>query len=193
MTLTIHFAHALEYAFRAHADQLRKGTEIPYISHPLAVVSIVLEHGADEDTAIAALLHDAAEDSGGEGRLRDIADRFGWAVAKIVAECSDTLATPKPPWKARKEAFIARIPELSEPARLIHQADLVHNARSMLNDLKGQGQQLWARFKGGREGTLWYLRAALNAHLRQNATPLTDELTSLVDRIELCPSDPDCS
>jgi (p)ppGpp synthase/HD superfamily hydrolase len=184
MTLTIRFAHALEYAFVAHAGQSRKATETPYIAHPLAVASLVLEHGADENTAIAALLHDVAEDAGGTDRLCDIAKRFGEEVANIVAECSDTLSTPKPPWKARKETFLSRIPRLTDHARLINQADLVHNARSILNDLTEQGDRVWIRFRGGKDGTLWYFRSALAAHRAVHSTPLLNELSEVLDRIE---------
>jgi (p)ppGpp synthase/HD superfamily hydrolase len=179
---TDRFAEALAYAATAHQGQVRKGTGVPYIAHVLAVASLVLEQGADEETAIAALLHDTAEDAGGAERLEDITARFGPRVSAIVAECSDTLIQPKPPWKPRKEAFLARIPRLSPSARLIHQADLLHNARSIAADLRIQGNALWTRFKGGRDGTLWYYREALKAHA--HPSPLLDELADRIEQIE---------
>jgi len=98
------FEAALLYATHVHAGQVRKATRIPYITHLLAVAASVAEHGGDEDRVIAALLHDAPEDQGGEGRLEDIRVRFGEAVARIVKACSDTFEDPKPPWRPRKEA-----------------------------------------------------------------------------------------
>ena len=117
--LTTRFEHALQYAIIVHAGQVRKGTQIPYISHLLAVTSIVLEHGATEDEAIGALLHDAGEDAGGEARIVDIAVRFGDNVAAIVRGCSDTTASPKPPWRQRKEAYIAHLHEATAAMILV--------------------------------------------------------------------------
>ena len=109
MQMTPRFASALVYACEIHAGQLRKGTDIPYISHLLGVTSIALDHGATEDEAIGALLHDAAEDAGGAPVISEIRARFGPVAAEMVAGCSDTFETPKPPWRARKEAFIAHL------------------------------------------------------------------------------------
>lgn len=103
MILSARFDQALLYATLVHAGQTRKGTDIPYLSHLLGVVSIALEHGANEDEAIGALLHDAGEDAGGEGRIEDIRHRFGDAVADIVQGCTDAVTIPKPPWQNRKE------------------------------------------------------------------------------------------
>src|SRR5215468_3319350 len=101
--LTSRFDRALVYARETHAEQMRKGTDIPYVSHLLAVASLVLEDGGDEDEAIAALLHDAVEDQGGDQRLNDVRSRFGDRVAAIVESCSDSSEQPKPPWRTRKE------------------------------------------------------------------------------------------
>src|SRR5690242_9147657 len=103
MILGRRYDDALAYASALHREQMRKGTEIPYISHLLAVSSLVIEHGGDEDQAIAGLLHDAAEDQGGDATLREIRSRFGEDVAKIVSDCTDAWTEPKPPWRARKE------------------------------------------------------------------------------------------
>ena len=106
---------ALRYAHELHLSQVRKGTTIPYIAHLMTVSALVLEHGGDEDQAIGALLHDAAEDQGGAKTLDEIRKRFGDAVAAIVADCTDAWAEPKPEWRPRKEAYLAKLP--SKPAR----------------------------------------------------------------------------
>src|SRR5437660_10838998 len=107
MQLSPQFEKALTYATRIHGGQLRKKTRIPYIAHILGATAIAMEYGANETEAIGALLHDAVEDCGGAKRLRDIKRKFGKAVAKIVEGCTDTDQTPKPPWLARKNAYIA--------------------------------------------------------------------------------------
>ncbi|MBA2344583.1 MAG: HD domain-containing protein, partial [Rubrobacter sp.] len=130
------FEQALTYASIVHAAQRRKGTETPYITHLLAVAAIVGENGGTENEIIAALLHDAPEDQGGKERLADIRTRFGDEVADIVEACSDTFEIPKPPWRGRKEAYIAHIREASASARLVSAADKLHNARSILSDYR---------------------------------------------------------
>lgn len=108
--LTPRFSAAFEFARAAHSRQVRKGSGTPYLAHLMSVAALVLEHGGDEETAIAALLHDVAEDQGGEEALAEIERRFGGRVAAIVAECSDTFETPKPPWRERKEAYLGDLP-----------------------------------------------------------------------------------
>jgi len=154
--LTNRFDDALVYASRLHRSQSRKGSEVPYISHLLAVSSLTLEHGGDEEQAIAALLHDAAEDQGGEARLNDIEGRFGARVAKIVADCTDTFDNPKPDWRPRKEAYIASLRHKSADSLLVSLADKTHNAEAINSDRLDVGEAIWARFAGGRNGTLWY-------------------------------------
>jgi (p)ppGpp synthase/HD superfamily hydrolase len=132
------------------ATQLRKGTSIPYLSHLMAVSALVLEHGGDEEQAIAGLLHDAAEDQGGETTLREIERRYGNDVARIVADCTDAWTEPRPPWRQRKEAYLAKLP--TKPARslLVSLADKAHNASAILRDYRVLGERLWERFNGGR-------------------------------------------
>ena len=154
MNLSPRFEDALVYATQIHAHQHRKGTGIPYVSHLMAVASLVLEHGGTETEAIGALLHDAAEDAGGSGRTEDIRLRFGPDVAAIVEGCSDTDVTPKPPWKERKIAYIEHIAAASDSVRLVSAADKLHNARAILKDYRELGESLWDRFNGGKEGTL---------------------------------------
>src|SRR5205085_11747027 len=123
MSLTQRFEEALAFAARLHKSQLRKGTGVPYVSHLLAVAGIALEHGADEDEAIAALLHDAIEDQGGAATREEIRRRFGDRVVGIVDGCSDTDVSPKPPWRERKEAYIAHVRDASPSVRLVSAAD----------------------------------------------------------------------
>lgn len=161
--LTGRFDDALAYASHTHRAQRRKGSEIPYVSHLLAVAAIALENGADEDHAIAALLHDAVEDQGGLAQLETIRARFGEAVAQIVADCTDAHEEPKPEWRPRKEAYIASL--ANKPARslAVSLADKTHNASAINADLRAVGAAVWDRFTGGRDGTLWYYRALADA------------------------------
>ncbi|MCX7803254.1 MAG: HD domain-containing protein [Meiothermus ruber] len=185
MELTNCYAEALELAYELHKHQYRKGTEIPYLSHLLAVSALVMEHGGGEDEAIAALLHDAVEDAGkvlqsvravlGDSRisqseagvrvLEHIRQRFGEAVAQIVRECSDTETEPKPPYLERKQAYLRHLTEASPPARLVSAADKLHNLRAIVADYRTHGEALWQRFVSEAETieekrrlTLWYYR-----------------------------------
>src|SRR5918911_197645 len=156
MILSERFNEAFLYASQLHAEQTRKGTTIPYIAHLMAVTAIVLENGGNEDEAIAALLHDSIEDQGGEATRQEIRRRFGETVVEIVNGCTDAEVIPKPPWRARKEAYIAHLIHASPSVRLVSAADKLHNARAILADYRVLGESLWKRFNGGKEGTLWY-------------------------------------
>jgi (p)ppGpp synthase/HD superfamily hydrolase len=175
---------AVSYAARVHRDQRRKGTQVPYVTHLLAVAAIVGENGGTEDEVVAALLHDAPEDHGGEARLEDIRKRFGEEVAGIVAGNSDTFEDPKPPWRERKERYVARIAHEPEPVRLVSAADKLHNTRSILADLCSSGDELWQRFNGGKEGTLWYYRALVEAFETAGSNPVVEELGRVVAEME---------
>jgi GTP pyrophosphokinase len=133
---------ALVYAAQVHEDHYRKGTRVPYVTHLLAVAAIVGENGGTENEVVAALLHDATEDRGGDVRLRDIRLRFGDAVAEIVAGCTDTYEDPKPPWRQRKERHLAHLAGASNLVRLVSAADKLHNARSVLSDYRAVGEDL---------------------------------------------------
>lgn len=182
--LTERFTGALSLACELHRHQSRKGTQIPYVAHLLAVASIALEHGASEDEAIAAVLHDAVEDQGGPPTLARIRREFGDGVADIVEGCTDTDVVPKPPWRARKEQYIAKIASKSKATRLVSAADKLHNARAILADYRTQGEALWDRFNGGREGTLWYYRALTDAFMAAERTALVAELDRVVRELE---------
>lgn len=184
MTLSVRFEEALTFAHQLHGDQCRKGTTVPFISHLLAVTSIVLEHGAGEDEAIAALLHDAAEDQGGEVTLEEIRRRFGNTVAEIVEGCTDSWTEPKPPWRERKEAFIASLREASPSVCLVSAADKLHNARTILSDYRRLGESLWPRFNGGKRGTMWYYRTLVDVLGSTGPEELADELARVVSEIE---------
>jgi (p)ppGpp synthase/HD superfamily hydrolase len=151
------YAEALAWARELHQAQIRKGSGTPYLAHLLSVSALVLEHGGDEDQAIAGLLHDAVEDCGGAPILAEIERRFGSRVASIVAACTDATVVPKPPWRARKEAYLRHLAdEVETEALLVSVADKLHNARAILEDYRVIGPELWPRFRGGRDGTLWY-------------------------------------
>lgn len=184
MPLTTRFAEALDYAAVVHAGQLRKGTRIPYVAHLIEVAAIVLQHGGGENAAIGALLHDAAEDGGGRPRLDDIRCRFGDEVARIVDGCTDTYETPKPAWRGRKEAYIARIAGEADDVRLVSCADKLANARAILEDHREVGPVVWLRFTGGRDGALWYYAAVSRAFSAAGRTPLTDRLAHVVRELE---------
>lgn len=176
------FCEALTLASRLHEKQLRKGTQVPYVAHLLAVASLALEHGADEDTAIAALLHDAVEDQGGPPTRETIRQAFGERVASIVDGCSDTDEVPKPPWRERKEKYIAHLASAPLEVLLVSACDKLHNARSLLEDYRRQGEATWSRFRGGRDGTLWYYRTLVRT-FQQVGSPVLPELGRVVDEL----------
>jgi (p)ppGpp synthase/HD superfamily hydrolase len=188
MTLTPRFSLALAFTSSLHAQQVRKGSGVPYLAHLLAVAAIAIEHGASEDEAIAALLHDAIEDQGGPAIYEEIRHRFGPQVADIVQACSDTDQSSKPPWQERKEAYLAKLPTAGPSVLLVCAADKLHNARSLVQDYRAQGESLWQHFSGGRLGTLWYYRRVTT--ILQTAPPgatpraLVDELDRTVSELE---------
>ncbi|MEQ9237715.1 HD domain-containing protein [Coleofasciculus sp. E2-BRE-01] len=184
MKLSQRFTDALTFATELHANQTRKGNGVPYIAHLLAVSSIALEYGANEEEAIAALLHDAIEDQGGAATREEIRRRFGDTITEIVDGCTDADTTPKPPWRQRKEAYIAHIPTASASVRLVSAADKLHNAWSILKDYRILGDNLWQRFHGGKEGTLWYYRSLIEAFRTQGSMPIVDELDRVVSELE---------
>lgn len=178
------FEEALQYAARLHADQERKGTRIPYISHLLSVTALVIEDGGDEDEAIAALLHDAVEDQGGIPTREEIRRRFGDRVASIVDGCTDCTTHPKPPWRERKERHIEHVRGAPPEVLRVAVADKLHNARCILDDLRRNGDRVWSRFQGGKEGTLWYYRTMTRTLEENGSGRLVQELDRVVTEIE---------
>ena len=161
------FLRAFAFAAEKHAGQTRKASTTPYIAHLMGVASVVLEFGGDEDMAIAALLHDVVEDCGGAPMLREVKRKFGSRVAKIVDGCTDSVTDPKPPWRERKETYIWHLKDADAETRTVSAADKLNNVRSILADYREVGEEIWVRFNGGRDGTLWYYRSLLVEFLRQ--------------------------
>ena len=186
--LSERFEEALVYAVRQHAGQVRKGGDVPYATHVLGVASIVLDHGGDEDQAIAALLHDVVEDCGGMPRLEEISRRFGKRVARMVDGCTDSYETPKPPWLERKKEYLERVRSEEPDTLLVSCADKLHNTRSLLRHLRARGEAAWELYNGGREGTLWYYRTLRDLYLEKIPGLLPDELAGVIARIEEYPA-----
>jgi len=176
---------ALDYAAEAHNGQLRKGTPNPYLGHLIGVCSLVLDYGGDEDQAIAGLLHDVIEDCGPEhaDRLRTL---FGARVAEIVEGCTDGVpdeAGEKPPWRERKEAYLSHLADAHPDTLLVSACDKLHNARSIIADVRANGPEVFSRFTAGREGTLWYYRRLAETFAERLGAqhPLAMELTASAD------------
>ena len=182
--LSDRFVAAVAYACAAHGVKKRMGTEISYVAHLFGVTAIALEYGANEDAAIGALLHDVVENCGGAARLADLHAQFGSTIAAIVEGCTDTTATPQPPWRERKETYIQHLPRASAAIRLVSAADKLHNARATLGDYQRSGEKVWARLAGGKAGTLWYYRALVTAFQAAGSNALIAELDRTVTAIE---------
>lgn len=171
--LTDRFFTAMAYASDAHKEQVRKSTDIAYISHPFGVASLVIEAGGDEDQAIAGLLHDVAEDCGGEPRLAEIAEKFGDRVAHIVRGCSDSLVAEeneKAPWRERKAAHIEHLRSSNSDILLVTAADKTHNARAISTDIQSIGNKVWDRFNSDQEQILWYYNSVYKVLLDGGVT-----------------------
>lgn len=187
--LTGQFSKALVYAELKHHNQVRKGGDVPYLGHLLSVAGLVIDDNGSEAQAIAALLHDCVEDAGGATTLEEIRANFGDDVARIVAECSDTDETPKPPWRDRKDSYIAHLAEVGEDTILVSLADKLDNARAILRDFRADGAQLWQRFTvKDPDDHLWYYGGLLGAYrsrgleswMVEELGRVLDELTGLV-------------
>lgn len=184
--LTGRFAAAFALAWAVHGTQWRKKTGIPYMAHVMSVAALALENGADEDVAMAALLHDAVEDSeDGEATREVIEDQFGERVAGIVMACSDAVAVPgkpKPEWRERKETYLHHLAaDADGDALLVSACDKVHNARSILTDLGTDGDVVWQRFTvSDPNAQLWYYTTVAEILQRRLPGPLTDELGRIV-------------
>lgn len=183
------FEDALGYAFRLHAEQYRKGSGAPYYSHLMAVSSLVLEYGGTEEQAIAALLHDTIEDQalrmgGAELARETLAGRYGAVVAAIVDACTDADSFPKPPWRQRKERYIAHVAQMDAGAALVSCCDKIHNARSLLADFRLVGDALFTRFSVSREQTLWYYTELAKAFGRHHPGRAAAELQRTVELLQ---------
>jgi (p)ppGpp synthase/HD superfamily hydrolase len=192
LLLSERFTRAVEYARTLHIER-RKGTEIPYMAHLLGVASLVMgESGrvdfpVTEDMVIAALLHDAVEDHGGEPRLNDVAFNFGANVARMVKGLSDTLAvdsTNKEPWEERKKKYLDQLPHETPDVQLISAADKLYNAQSMLTDYRRIGDEIWGRFKRKSKHQLWYFNELLKVFRKSGTNEIVDELERVVRELE---------
>lgn len=187
--LTTRFDDALTFARIHHNADVRKGTNIPYVSHLLGVCSLVLDMEGSENEAIAALLHDVVEDGGGLRAAAQIREQFGPDVERIVLACSDTFGGPKPPWRERKEAYIAAIAHKAPDELRVSLADKLHNVRAIELDLRTLGTKLWDKFNAPRDCQLWYYGALADAFaarrddLGEPTQPAVDTLRRTVDVI----------
>lgn len=186
--LTERFSRALSVAFEVHRDQTRKGTEVPYLTHPLAVASLVLERGATEDVAIAALLHDAAEDAAelGSEVLRSLRQEFGAEVSDLVEWVSEpgSFSRPKASWLDRKNAYLFRVLSMPSEALLISVADKLHSLRQTASELRA-GVDVWSRFDGGIAHSRWFYDEYLNRVVQRSDYPdeLVGELNDLFQEV----------
>lgn len=181
-------SEAFELARKVHDGQLRKGTCIPYITHPLAVCALALTFGACEDEAIAALLHDTAEDGGGETVLGEIRKTFGPEVETIVRACSDSLTDDpdqKAPWHERKLHHLQGLASAGRPVRLVAASDKLHNLQSILRDLQVEGPNLWNRFKAGPKDQLWYYTSCLTLLGDDSTEPWSSALREAVEALRV--------
>lgn len=176
---------ALVLAAQLHRDQVRKGngSTVPYVSHLWSVAGLVAEQNGSEDEVIAALLHDAAEDQGGQAAVDHIRREFGDLVADVVLECTDTLESPKPPWKERKDNYLTHLERASESALRVSLADKIHNSRALLMEVREKGVAAFDIFKGGKDGTLWYYASLVEIYRRCTPGPWADELARTVEAI----------
>lgn len=188
MAYSERFEEALAFAARIHRDQVRTGSGVPYVAHLLAVAALVSEGGGSEDQVIAGLLHDAIEDC--IAAIPDIrvqiATRFGDAVLALVEGCTDTDEDPKPPWRGRKEDYLAHLRSLEagDGVLLVSLADKLHNAHAIGRDYGAVGEALWERFNGGREGTLWYYQELAGIFTERSPGPLAEELVAQVRELQ---------
>ena len=186
---SIKFQEALVFAADVHKGQVKKGTSIPYISHPLAVCALVLEHGGDEEEAIAALLHDILEDHPETVTRERLQEQFGERVLSVVEGCTDTPPNyrggPKPPWRERKIAYIDRLRREGSAYARVALADKLHSARAILSDYRQLGDQLWSRFNAGKEEQLWYFRSLVGAFADAGApSQMVEEFNHTVIQLE---------
>lgn len=188
LKLTERFESALVYATRLHANQTRKISGVPYISHLLSVTALVLEAGGTQEEAIAALLHDAVEDQGGKPIRDDIRQLFGETVLAIIDGCTEWDTPPKPPWQERKQSYVNNLRSASPSVRLVSLADKLHNSRSLLADWQQYGDVIWTNFSAGREKTLWFYQSLVQVYQQTGSDWMTQEIERVVN--QLCQENP---
>ena len=175
------FDRALILASQAHKDQLRKGTAIPYIVHPVHVAMVLQKYQFPDEVVIAALLHDVVEDT--DVPLSRIGAEFGLAVARLVDAVSEkkTEDGKLRSWRERKAEKITQLAGSDQLVGALKAADALHNCQAMLRDLQTQGAALWSKFRGSSADQLWYY-TSLAATTRRllGGHPLNDELDAAV-------------
>lgn len=167
-----------------HQGQRRKGSGEPYLSHLMGVASLVIRYDGTDTEAAGALLHDAAEDCGGEETLDRISREIGLEVADIVRGCSDCLETPKPPWRKRKEAFIRSLQDASPSVILVSNCDKIYNLGTILDDFRNEGEAVWKRFTGKKDNTLWYYRTLTKFYLESGKPAPAEKLSRIMQALE---------
>jgi (p)ppGpp synthase/HD superfamily hydrolase len=192
--LTPRFVEALQYAITAHHSQVRKGTDVTYVAHLLGVASLVLEHGGDEDEAIAGLLHDTIEDCA-NGHAATIRARFGAAVADLVlgltdgtAERKAAFASPqdkRADWKRRKDAYLAQLAHHDDRVLRVSCCDKLYNARAIVSDLHAIGFDVFRRFTAGVDGTLWYYAELAKVFERRQVGPAAELIRTVREMARL--------
>ena len=186
--LTERYDAALKFASDAHRRQLRKNGNVPYLSHLLRVSGLVLDYGASEDVAIAALLHDVVEDCGGLAALEQVRLKFGDVVAEIVLNTSDSTEVDpqnKAPWRERKEAYIAKLGNCNDESALVSACDKLDNITSLLRTITlGGSDAILSKFKAGRESQIWYFESVLSA-LKKRQSPVVEELERSLERLKI--------
>ena len=171
-------AEAVRFAIAAHDGQCRKGTQIPYITHPFEVALILAQMGADDDLIAAGLLHDTLEDAGvAEAELED---RFGARVLKLVQSDSEDKSLP---WEARKRATLDGLGRAEREEQMLALADKLANMRSIAADYAALGDALWQRFRRGYEQQKWYYTGICTALGAWEGTKPYEELCALVGRV----------
>ncbi|WP_204101925.1 MULTISPECIES: HD domain-containing protein [Spirulina sp. CCY15215] len=183
MILTKRFTDALTYACTLHCQQTRKADETPYIAHLLSVAALVLEDGGSETEAIAALLHDAIEDQGGEATRQRILGRFGEEVTAIVEGCTESNQMPKPPWRDRKLRYLQNIRNGSPSVVRVSLADKLHNGRSLLFQLQRQGSSVWRHFHQPSEDILWFYQELLAVYQEWGISVRIEEFAEIISRL----------
>ena len=195
LVLTERFTDAVDYARKLHTEY-RKGTGIPYMAHLIGVAALVMVEAGGrvpvtEDMVIAALLHDAVEDHGGMPRLRDIEEKFGSEVSRMVEALSDTFAADhdkKEEWEDRKNNYLARLRNEPDDVLLISAADKLYNAKAILDDFREIGPAVFDRFKRGKDQQLWYFDELLKVFLAHPRNRIVNDLERVVQELKDCTS-----
>lgn len=186
--ITPRLFEAVQLAFDLFGRDARKSSDVPVLSHLLAVCSIVQFDGGDEDEAIAALLHDTLEDKPEFITRDDLRKRFGDRVVKIIEISTDTpddyMGGVKPPWRERKTAYLDHARQTPPELLRVTIADKIDNARAILSEYQRVGDRIWEKFNAGKEDQVWYYNQSVHAYDEAGCSgPLMEELRRLVNSL----------